>query len=166
MGTPSIAASMLDTYFLGTLICGSRMSFRLLDHARTGSLRMGRAVLIYGAGRAGVAVLRELRSNPGLDRFAIGFLDDDRTKQGSRVSGLPVHGIGDLSKLTEGNQFVELLLASAKIPEERVRDITFRCSSVGIRVRRVAIEWQDVSLSVVSDSFQLAERASPTTSID
>ena len=45
------------------------MSFRLLDHARTGSLQMGRAVLIYGAGRAGVAVLRELRSNPGLDRL-------------------------------------------------------------------------------------------------
>jgi UDP-GlcNAc:undecaprenyl-phosphate/decaprenyl-phosphate GlcNAc-1-phosphate transferase len=146
-GTPAFTVSILDTYFLGTLIFGSRVSFRLLDYVRAASLRNGRPVLIYGAGRAGLLALTELRSNPGIGRFAIGFLDDDQSKQGSRVSGLPVYGASGLSKLIERGQFAELLITSAKIPTERLRDITFRCTSAGIVVRRLVIEWLAVAMN-------------------
>jgi UDP-GlcNAc:undecaprenyl-phosphate GlcNAc-1-phosphate transferase len=149
-GTLGITVAILDTYFLGTLILASRMSFRLLDHARAGSLRNGRAVLIYGAGRGGMVALTELHSNPELSRFAIGFLDDDRLKHGSKVRGLPVYGPSALSKLIEEVHFAELLVASGKIPEERVRDITFRCLSAGIPVRRLTLEWVDVPVAIHS----------------
>jgi UDP-GlcNAc:undecaprenyl-phosphate/decaprenyl-phosphate GlcNAc-1-phosphate transferase len=145
-GTPAIIVSILDTYFLGTLIFGSRVSFRLLDYVHAASLRSGRPVLIYGAGRAGLLALTELRSNPGISRFAIGFLDDDPSKQGSKVSGLPVYGVSSLSKLIERGQFAELLIASAKIPTERLRDVTFRCTSAGIAVRRLIMEWSAVPI--------------------
>lgn len=51
-----------------------------------------RRALIYGAGDGGVLTLRELRSNIGLGRHAVGFLDDDRDKRGARIHGLPVLG--------------------------------------------------------------------------
>ncbi len=136
--------SLLDTYFLGTLIVASRFSFRLLDHAHSENSRNGHSVLIYGAGRGGQLALTEMRSNPSLDRFAIGFLDDDSHKHGSRVSGLPVYGGPNVSTLIEKRAFAELLVASNKIPDERVRDISFRCANVGIPVRMLAVEWRDV----------------------
>ncbi len=151
-GKPTMTFAILDTYYLGTLILGSRLSFRLLDLARSGHIRDGRPVLIYGAGRAGIVALTEIRSNPALNRFAIGFLDDDRSKQGSRVWGLPVYGANHLSALIEGDNFAELLVASGKISEERVRDISFRCTSAGIGVRRIALEWREVRLASTSST--------------
>jgi UDP-GlcNAc:undecaprenyl-phosphate GlcNAc-1-phosphate transferase len=156
-GKPAVTVAILDTYFLGTLIFGSRLSFRLLDHARSGNIQDKRAVLIYGAGRAGIVALSELRSNPELHRFAVGFLDDDSSKQGSRVSGLPVYGADSLSTLIEGDRFAELLVASSKISEERLRDISFRCASAGIPVQRLALEWREIPLATLSASPMVSE---------
>ena len=45
----------------------------------------GRGLLVYGAGVAGLALAREIRSNPRLGYRLIGFLDDDPRKQGATL---------------------------------------------------------------------------------
>lgn len=54
-----------------------------------------RRTLIVGAGRAGSAIARELRSNVSLDYYPLGFVDDDSSKQGVKIEGLRVLGTTD-----------------------------------------------------------------------
>lgn len=48
-------------------------------------------ILIVGAGEAGVALAGDLRQRGFRDSIA-GFIDDDRSKIGSSISGIPVYG--------------------------------------------------------------------------
>ena len=59
-------------------------------------------VLIYGAGRAGENVAREIRRNEQLPYSIVGFLDDDSRKLGSIIHGAEVLG----EKLTELHSWI------------------------------------------------------------
>lgn len=49
-------------------------------------------VLLVGAGMAGSQIVREVRQNPQLNWEIVGFVDDDPTKVGRKVEGVPVLG--------------------------------------------------------------------------
>lgn len=57
-----------------------------------------KGLLVYGAGVAGLALTREIRSNIKLGYRVIGFLDDDFRKHGVQLLGLPVLGSGDQAR--------------------------------------------------------------------
>jgi len=79
---------------LGT--AGVRVMVRvLIETARNG--RSGdqyKNTLIYGAGAAGVNILREILNNPKLPYRVLGFLDDRLDKKGLEILGTPVLGTG------------------------------------------------------------------------
>jgi UDP-GlcNAc:undecaprenyl-phosphate GlcNAc-1-phosphate transferase len=73
-------------------VAASRLGERWIEEILT-SVRGAagsRRVLIVGAGRAGIALLRELRETPG--HVVTGFLDDDPAKQGMRIQRVPILG--------------------------------------------------------------------------
>ncbi|NER98751.1 MAG: polysaccharide biosynthesis protein [Symploca sp. SIO1B1] len=49
-------------------------------------------VLLVGAGRTGSQIVQEVRQNPQLNLEIVGFVDDDKSKMGRKVEGLPVLG--------------------------------------------------------------------------
>src|SRR5699024_879163 len=49
-------------------------------------------VLIIGAGSAGVMILKELKNHKNLKYTPVAFIDDDESKLGNTVNGLPVVG--------------------------------------------------------------------------
>ena len=49
-------------------------------------------VLLVGAGMAGSQIVQEVRQNPQLNWEIVGFVDDDPTKVGRKVEGVPVLG--------------------------------------------------------------------------
>jgi FlaA1/EpsC-like NDP-sugar epimerase len=49
-------------------------------------------VLLVGAGRAGSLIVQEVRQNPQVNWEIVGFVDDDPTKVGRKVEGVPVLG--------------------------------------------------------------------------
>ena len=90
-------------YALDLMICflatsGNRLMLRMMMEVTSnprGRRGEGKSVFIYGAGDAGITLLREIRNNPRLLYHVKGFLDDQIDKKGLRLAGVPVLGGGD-----------------------------------------------------------------------
>jgi len=94
----------LDLLICFSLTAGARFAVRLLSETRQAwfSRQTEKGVLVYGAGEAGLTLAREIRANSKLGYQVVGFLDDDPRKQGSKLMGLPVLGIGnDAARIVE-----------------------------------------------------------------
>ncbi|MFO0768856.1 MAG: nucleoside-diphosphate sugar epimerase/dehydratase [Nitrospiraceae bacterium] len=81
-----IIDALLMILLVGGMRIGPRLSREFAWH------RGSRRVLIYGAGDAGEAILRDLRGRPFEGYHPIGFVDDDPTKSGRRIHGVRVLG--------------------------------------------------------------------------
>jgi FlaA1/EpsC-like NDP-sugar epimerase len=69
-------------------------------------------VFLYGAGRAGIMLQRELETNRTYE--VVGFLDDDAKKVGSTISNTPVVGSGELlAQLVEKYRVDEVIISMA-----------------------------------------------------
>jgi len=114
-----IVDSLLLIFFMG----GSRLARRL--YRGVGQAHHGKRVLVYGAGDAGEMVVRDIRNNAALyDYDPIGFVDDDRSKVGQRIHGLPVLGSREkLADVLRSYKVAEILLAIPSSPPAVIRQI-------------------------------------------
>jgi UDP-GlcNAc:undecaprenyl-phosphate GlcNAc-1-phosphate transferase len=126
------------------LVCGSRISYRLLQDQMWKASTAGQPVLIYGAGNAGVAAMRELRRNPDLGMRPVGFIDDDRMMRGKAVSGLAVLGGFDgLEAAVERTAAQAIAISTEKIPSERVDEIRLVAQRLSIALYRFDISFRE-----------------------
>ena len=89
---------LLTTGFL----LGTRGSFRLFVDSMKRRTLSGQNVLIYGAGRGGEILLREIINNPRTCARPVGFMDDDVLKTGKKLQGYSILGtFKDARKLVE-----------------------------------------------------------------
>lgn len=121
------------------LIALNRVGLRaFLDlFRRVSKTRPSRRVAIYGAGDAGELVYRALLYDTN-ERFqVVGFLDDDVSKHGWSIHGVPV--LGGLEVLSNGlaKQVEEVLIALPSAPAPRKEEICSRLSALGIPYRVV-----------------------------
>lgn len=97
-----------------------------------------RNTLIVGAGRAGVLVAEELGRHAELKCRVVGFVDDDLSKQGVLVHGIPVLGPQELLPtliLTERIQDVVLAIPSAS--GHQIRVLLERMRALNVHVKTV-----------------------------
>ncbi len=136
----SRAVFILDWLLLLVGLAASRASFRLFAEVLRPSRDGFRRVLVYGAGDGGELTLRELRNNAGLRREPVGFLDDDRTKVGTRIHEVPVlGGLEAAEELLAQYRIGEVIVASDKIPVERVRHLEAICAARSVPVVHAAL---------------------------
>ena len=136
----SRAVFALHAVLLFVLVAASRTSFRALDET-FGARRTGAApVVVYGAGKGGVMVLRELSDNEALGWRVAAFVDDDRGKQGTRIQGVPVEGgVDRLEDILSSTRAEHLIVSSAKIPDSALHDVRARCRRAGVSVLRASL---------------------------
>ena len=143
-------ASWFGIYYMVALLGlnGSRASYRLLQESWRRAQTHGEPVLIYGAGRGGAMVLREALSNPEANMRPIGFVDDDTALSGKVFDGYPVFGSSDvLEAVIVDNGIRGLVVATDKLPPDRIATVLRICERRGIWMRqfRVRFESQEVA---------------------
>ena len=93
-------------------------------------------VVLMGAGRAGVMAARELLGRSHASMQVMGFLDDDPSKHGAVISGIPVlGGMEDIQRLAETKQVDEAIITIANAPREQIYRIVHLCEGVHVPTR-------------------------------
>ncbi len=131
---------ILETVLGLLLLGGARFGWRwmLEFRARRRHAAPGRRVLLVGAGEAGTMVAREMLRHPEMGLIPVAFLDDDPTKQGMTILGVPVWGPLDrLADAVSQFQIDEVLIAMPSAPGSVVRKIIQACQDVGVPYRTI-----------------------------
>ena len=91
-------------------------------------------IMIYGAGDAGVAVLRELRNSEYIEGTCVCFIDDDKEKHGQIISGVRVEGRGsDIASLVEKYKVDRIYIAMPSVSSKVRKDIITVCQKSGVK---------------------------------
>ena len=124
-------------FLLATVLTGGvRLVIRSVLEA-TGKTREGQErVFIYGAGSAGLLLLREIRQNPSWEYKVCGFIDDDPSKEGMLIHGLPVLGPGrDLPRIAARRQVGLVLIAIPSGTGAQMATILGYCAAAQLSFR-------------------------------
>lgn len=130
---------IIDWFIIICLIGGSRFLYRLFRESYPIKMdREKKKVIILGAGRAGEMLLREMKQNTRMSYKPVGFLDDDRTKKGMRIHGVPVLGkVNDLANIVDMKQIEEAIIAMPSLTGKEMRNIIELCNIAGIGCKTV-----------------------------
>ncbi len=131
---------ILDLVLCFLAVSGARVAVRVLceNITRAGPRQPAKRVAIYGAGEAGVMLLREIRSNPRLGLSVRGFLDDSPSKAGTRIQGVPVLGGGErLKEIAAQHDIAEVLIAIPSATGVQMTGILEHCRRAGVAFRTI-----------------------------
>jgi len=128
------SAFLIDWLLLIILIGGIRFSKRLLsEFLGTTPSETAKNLLMVGAGDAGELIIREIKNNPRVGYTPIGFVDDDKTKLGRRIHGVPILGTtDDIQKIVAKRNIQEILIAIPSARGETIRKIVEKCRASGV----------------------------------
>ncbi len=108
--------------------------FKLKKGGRSGAKKL----LILGAGDCGEKIYREIQDNASLRYEVVGFLDDDLTKVGKLLHGVPI--LGTTSELKSFAQRIgaeETLIAIPSATSVQMRALVARCEESGLPSKTV-----------------------------
>jgi FlaA1/EpsC-like NDP-sugar epimerase len=92
--------------------------------------RKAKRLLLIGAGNTGEHVLRELIDNKTIHMLPVGFLDDDATKLGREIHGVPV--LGNVDQIDEIDcDFDEILISVPSATGKQMKRIVAVCERTG-----------------------------------
>ena len=86
---------VIDFFLTTCFLLAARGSFRMFTDGVKRRTLSGPKVIIYGAGRGGELLLREILNNNALCVDPVGFIDDNPLKHGKKLQGYPVLGLLD-----------------------------------------------------------------------
>jgi UDP-GlcNAc:undecaprenyl-phosphate GlcNAc-1-phosphate transferase len=149
-----------ERFSRGVFIIDALVAFFLLVGARAVTsgvdayLRKARVrgvrVLVYGAGRGGTLLVREVLQNPDTGFLPVGFLDDDAQKWRMRVEGIPVLGGGELlEEIAARHQIGEILVSVRDMDPVKLAELLTRCNALGVRLRRMRFTIDEVRPPIV-----------------
>lgn len=122
------------------IICGIRIVYRYLRHYRLRKISSSDVsrVLIIGGGNGGSMVINELYNNPQLNKVPVAIVDDDRSKIGRIMHGVPIlDSTYEIESIVKKMKIDEIIFAIASINNERKQEILKICNQTKCRVRTI-----------------------------
>ena len=128
--------SLAISFMAGLFLCGGlRFSWLVAKSVHPKPSTQTHRAVIIGAGEAGAVLARDLLRNDG-DLYPAGFVDDDDTKTGRLISGVPVLGkTSDLPHIVSKNSIQYALVAIPSVSGAKKRQIYDILSPLGVKVR-------------------------------
>lgn len=140
-GPPDFPRSLyvLDLLLCSLLTATARVVARAgYEVSKLQNTAAGKRTLIYGAGDAGVALLREIRQNPTLLYDVVGFIDDNPRKTGSFIQRTRILGTGDnLPALVQDHAVETVLIAVPSATGSEMAAILDRCCLAGVSYKTI-----------------------------
>ncbi len=128
---------VLEAILTACLLGGARLASRILVESVRQDSASARRVLLVGAGFAAQMVIREL-ARPKSGYVTVGCVDDDRTKLGIHINGVPVLGtIDQLEEVRESQSVDEILIAIPSATGKQMQRITEACERTGLPFKTV-----------------------------
>jgi FlaA1/EpsC-like NDP-sugar epimerase len=125
----------LSTFFIASIWIVYRTIVEQLRFARSPQNGTPQRVIIVGAGDAGSVLAREMLRVPTGYR-PLGFVDDDVTKTGAMLNGLPVLGTTDrLPQISKRLEADEAAIAIPSASPDQLRRILKICESTDLRFK-------------------------------
>jgi FlaA1/EpsC-like NDP-sugar epimerase len=118
-----------------------RLYSEVMTHER--DLPRRKRVLIYGAGIAGVTLVREICATPRSGYEVVGFLDDAPEKKNAVILGVPVRGCGRDTKMVveelrrRRTPVDEIVVAMPAAAGAQRREALANCSACGVPCRAI-----------------------------
>jgi UDP-GlcNAc:undecaprenyl-phosphate GlcNAc-1-phosphate transferase len=141
---------VLDWLMTTGLLLGVRGSFRLFLETHKRKTLAGDRVVIYGAGRGGELLLREIINNKMLNVQPIGFIDDDPMKKGKKIQGYPIMGpLEAIDGIHARHQFHGILISFNDMNGHHTKALEAAkkfCSKNKIHLKRFKIHLKEVDL--------------------
>jgi FlaA1/EpsC-like NDP-sugar epimerase len=138
----SRAVFILDGLLTFLFIVGSRVAIRIyyqrsvhfsFGTGRSSARQRVRNLLLVGAGDAAEKVVREIVESRSGSYQAVGLLDDNRSKWGQRIHGVPiVGGVDELSVIVEKVKVDEILIAIPSASREEMSRVVDACQQSGV----------------------------------
>ncbi len=118
-------------------IGGSRFIWRMFRDTHLNNPKTNqRNLLIIGAGNAGALVARDLKSSSHSDLYPIGFIDDDKSKHGLEVMGLPVLGGREsISKVVLNYAIKDIVIAMPSAAKAEIAQIIETCKNTKASIK-------------------------------
>lgn len=119
------------------LLAGVRLVSRVIFESVWTDMRSARRLAIIGAGAAAQMILRELRQ-PGANCIAVACFDDEPSKRGLRIQGVPVMGaVDELPRILSRHPVDEILIAVPRASTVQMRRFVAICERTNTKFRTV-----------------------------
>ena len=136
------AVLIFGAVFNTAAIAGVRFLWRLvltMRNAKANKPEDNTPLLIVGAGNAGAWAVNLCKTKNQSFGNPVCIVDDDLTKKGLRVQGVPVRGtISDIPELVRKYHILEIVIAITTVKGDRLSEIINLCNSTHCRVRMIS----------------------------
>ena len=137
---------LLSMYFMGAL----RVMVKLLFQEMQRSSKDKTYVIIYGAGESGLTTKRALDRVTDTKYVVLAFFDDNTSKIGKRLEGVPIYSGGELTEFLTDNELNEIIIAVQQMDSEKKSKIVEAALQHKIKVLSVppVTDWINGEINV------------------
>jgi FlaA1/EpsC-like NDP-sugar epimerase len=149
-----VIAFFTDVFLIGGVRFAYRI-FRRMVHGELIQIKNYRRVLVVGGGDAGAIIIQELINHPKLKSKPIAIVDDDTTKQGRKISGVPIVGqVKDIPGAVQNNKIDEIIIAIPSAAQKELNEIYKLCSYTKCKVKILPSVSQLIDESVIMQKIR------------